>query len=68
MSKVPRSAAAHEAFAFGNGCLAAAGHVVSSPSADADLRSAIDGAMSFDEAVERAYVRATGAATGGEGA
>ncbi|SEC70497.1 hypothetical protein [Tsukamurella tyrosinosolvens] len=51
--------AAQEAFAFGNWCLAAAGHTVSSPSADADLRSAIEGSMSFDEAVERAYIRAT---------
>lgn len=59
MSPVFRSNAAQDAFAFGNGCLAAAGHVVSNPSADADLWSAINGTLSFDEAVERAYARAT---------
>jgi hypothetical protein len=47
-----------ESIRFANGALAAAGHFVTSEEAQADLRAALEGKITFDEAVERAAARA----------
>ncbi len=47
-----------ESIRFADGALAAAGHFVKSPESDADIRQALRGEITFDEAVERAASRA----------
>ncbi len=43
---------------FADSAMAAAGHFVKSPAADRDLREALSGEISFDDAVSRAIARA----------
>jgi hypothetical protein len=47
-----------EAIRFANAASAAAGIVVTSPESDKDIREALRGDITFDEAVERAAERA----------
>lgn len=47
-----------ESIRFANGASAAAGHFVHSEESDRDVRQALRGEISFDEAVERAAARA----------
>lgn len=47
-----------ESIRFADGGMAAAGHFVNSPESDNDIREALTGRISFDNAVERAAKRA----------
>lgn len=52
--------AVDDAVAFAEGLTAAAGGTSAAPEAEADLRAAIRGEITFDDAVDRAYRRITG--------
>lgn len=48
-----------ESIRFADSALAAAGHTVNSPESDADIRAAVTGGITYDEAVRRAIAGAT---------
>lgn len=48
-----------ESIRFADSALAAAGHTVNSPESDADIRAALTGEITYDEAVRRAIAGAT---------
>jgi hypothetical protein len=47
-----------ESIRFADAANAAAGHIVKSTESDEDIRSALRGDITFDEAIERAAARA----------
>lgn len=54
MSRTLTEAQIEESLLFADAALAAAGHFVNSPESDRDIRAALRGEITFDEAVARA--------------